>query len=131
MRIGQRGQGLLEVYQQVVQRGEISAVDNSEQMELRLSGLIVKQAGKLRVSNRIYGAVFNRDWVIRALADLQADFMQVVAKQEQKLLSMLSVMEGKEFADILYEILGSITLRMGELLSVDRTTIFFIDEEKK
>lgn len=130
LRIGQRGQGLLEMYQQVVQRGEIAAVDNSEQMELRLSGLIVKQAGKLRISNRIYGAVFNQDWVIRALTDLQADFMQVVAKQEQKLLSMLSVMEGKEFADILYEILGSITLRMGKLLSVDRTTIFFIDEEK-
>jgi GAF domain-containing protein len=130
LRIGQRGQGLLEMYQQVVQRGEIAAVENSEQMELRLSGLIVKQAGKLRISNQIYGAVFNRDWVIKALTDLQADFMQVVAKQEQKLLSMLSVMEGKEFADILYEILGSITLRMGELLSVDRTTIFFIDEEK-
>ncbi|HEY9906036.1 MAG TPA: GAF domain-containing protein [Thermosynechococcaceae cyanobacterium] len=130
LRIGQRGHSLLEVYQQVLERGQIPAIDNSEQMELRLSGLIVKQAGKLRVSNQIYSAVFHQDWVAKSLTDLQADFMQIVAKQEQKLLSMLSVMEGKEFADILYEILGSITLRMGELLSVDRTTIFFIDEEK-
>jgi GAF domain-containing protein len=130
LRIGQRGRGLLDTYQQVLQRGEISANDNPEQMELRLSGLVVKQAGKLRVSNRIYCTVFNPMWVTKALTELQADFMQIVASQEQKLLSMLNVMEGKDFADVLYEILGSITLRLGELLSVDRTTIFFIDEEK-
>ncbi|HEY9640761.1 MAG TPA: AAA-like domain-containing protein, partial [Coleofasciculaceae cyanobacterium] len=130
LRIGQRGQGLLEVYQQVLHRGEIESTDNPEQMELRLSGLVVKQSAKLRVSNRIYSAVFNLGWVTKALTDLQADFMQIVASQEQKLLSMLSVMEGKDFADILYEILGSITLRMGELLNVDRTTILLINEEK-
>lgn len=130
VRIGQGGRALLDLYQQVLKQGAVEATDNSEQMALRLSGLLVKQVGKLRVSNRIYSTVFNSDWVVRALTDLQADFMQVVASQEQKLLSMLSVMEGKDFADILYEILGSITLRMGELLSVDRTTIFFIDEEK-
>lgn len=129
LRIGQRGRGLLDVYQQVLQQGGVEATDSPEQMALRLSGLVVK-AGKLRVSNRIYSAVFNPDWVMKAVADLRADFMQIVASQEQKLLSMLSVMEGKDFADILYEILGSITLRMGELLCVDRTTIFFIDENK-
>jgi GAF domain-containing protein len=130
LRIGQRGRGLLDVYQHILQRGEIDATDSSEQMELRLSGLVVKQLGRLRVSNRIYRTVFNQNWVAKALTELQADFMQIVTSQEQKLLSMLNVMEGKDFADILYEILGSITLRMGELLSVDRTTIFFIDEEK-
>lgn len=130
IRIGQRGRSLLDAYQQVLDQGEIAATDTPEQMELRLSGLIIKQAGRLRVSNRIYRTVFNRNWVIKALTDLQADFMQIVASQEQKLLSMLSVMEGKDFADILYEILGSITLRLGQLLHVDRTTIFFIDEEK-
>jgi GAF domain-containing protein len=130
LRVGQRGQGLLEVYQQVLYREELAWTDKPEQMELRLSGLVVKQVGKLRVSNRIYSAVFNPIWVAKALTDLQADFMQIVAKQEQKLLSMLSVMEGKDFANILHDILGSITQRMGELLSVDRTTIMFIDEEK-
>ncbi|PZV16704.1 MAG: GAF domain-containing protein [Leptolyngbya sp.] len=130
LRIGQRSRGVVDVYQQLLKQGEVEAVNTPEQMELRLSGLVVKQAGKIRISNQLYSTVFNYSWVIKALTDLQADFMQVVSSQEQKLLSMLSVMEGKDFADILYEILGSITLRMGDLLGADRTTIFFIDEEK-
>jgi GAF domain-containing protein len=128
--IGQRSQGLLDLHQQILNRGEIDAPDNSEQMELRLSGLVVKRGSKLQIANRIYAAVFNRSWVHKALIDLKASFLQVVATQEQKLLSMLNVMEGKDFADILYQILGSITLRLGELLHADRTTIFFVDEEK-
>ncbi len=130
LRIGQRSRGVVDVYQQLLKQGEVEAVNTPEQMELRLSGLVVKQAGRIRISNQLYSTVFNYSWVIKALTDLQADFMQVVSSQEQKLLSMLSVMEGKDFADILYEILGSITLRMGDLLGADRTTIFFIDEEK-
>lgn len=130
LRIGQRHRGLLDTYQQILNRGEIEASDTSEQMDLRLSGLVVKRGGKLQISNRIYEAVFNQAWVHKALIDLKADFMEVVADQEKKLLSMLNVMEGKDFADVLHQILGSITLRLGELLSVDRTTIYFIDEEK-
>jgi GAF domain-containing protein len=128
--IGKRSRGVLGLYQQILQQDGVEANDNTEQMELRISGLVVKQAGNLQVSNRIYSSIFNYNWVTKALTDWRSDFMQVVAMQEQKLLSMLSVMEGKDFADILDEILGSITLRMGELLDADRTTIFFIDEEK-
>jgi rubrerythrin len=39
---------LLELYQQILQKGEVEADDSREQMELRLSGLVVKQDGKLR-----------------------------------------------------------------------------------
>jgi len=130
LRVGQRSRGLLDTYQEILELGEITADDSRYQMELRLSGLVIKQQGKLRTCNRIYSAVFNWAWLNRSLADLQADFLQIVAYQEQKLLSMLSLMEGKDFEDILYEILGSIILKLGELLSVDRTTIFFVDEEK-
>ncbi|MDX2214938.1 MAG: GAF domain-containing protein [Oculatellaceae cyanobacterium bins.114] len=130
LRIGQRSRALLDLYHNIWRRGEVEASDAPEQIELRLSGLVIKRAGKLQISNRIYAAVFNQQWVQKTLFDLKADFMQVVTTQEQKLLSMLNVMEGKDFADILYQILGSITLRLGELLSVDRTTIFFVDEEK-
>jgi GAF domain-containing protein len=130
LQIGLRSRGVVDVYQQLLKQGEVEAVNTPEQMELRLSGLAVKQAEKIRISNQLYRTIFNGSWVTKALTDLQADFMQVVSSQEQKLLSMLSVMEGKNFADILYEILGSITLRMGDLLGADRTTIFFIDEEK-
>ena len=137
LRIGKRTGLLLKLYQQILQAGvgakqavPLLADNSPEQMELRLSGLVVNRAGKLSVYNRIYASVFDQTWLSKALADLQPDFMQIVANQEQKLLSMLNVMDGKNFDDILYEILGSVTLKMAELLRVDRTTIFLIDEEK-
>jgi len=147
LHIGKRTGLLLKLYQQILQsptsplgepspngsppyQGGVIADNTPEQMELRLSGLVVNRAGKLNVYNRIYASVFDWTWLNKALADLQPDFLQIVAKQEQKLLSMLNVMDGKNFDDILYEILGAVTLRIGEELSVDRTTIFLIDEEK-
>jgi WD40 repeat protein len=71
----QAGQ-LLGLYQQVLQH-ESEAVpglpgDSSpEQMELRLTGLVVKQKERLRVHNRIYAAVFNQAWLEQVLADLR------------------------------------------------------------
>jgi AAA-like domain/GAF domain len=130
LRVGQHKKLLLDLYQQILLLGEVAADDSREQMELQLSGLVVKQQGKLKVCNRIYAAVFNRSWVNKALADLQADFMQVIVTQEQKLLSMLSVMESKGFDHILHEIFGFITLKLAELMRVDQTKIIFLDEEK-
>lgn len=49
---------LLELYRQILHQGEIIAVDSSEEIELLLSGLVVKQQGKLRVQNRIYESIF-------------------------------------------------------------------------
>lgn len=54
---------LLYLYQKIWQREEIPAHDTPEEMELRLSGVVVKQQGKLRVYNRLYRAVFNLDWL--------------------------------------------------------------------
>ncbi|MEG4232762.1 AAA-like domain-containing protein [Microcoleus sp. Pol11C3] len=51
--------------------GGIGADDTPEQTELRLSGLVVKRAGKLTVSNRIYAAIFSHNWVEKALGDLR------------------------------------------------------------
>jgi GAF domain-containing protein len=130
LRVGQRTEPLLKLYQSILLQQDIPADESPQQMELRLSGLVVKRGGKLAVYNPIYAAIFNLAWTNKALAEIQADFLQVVTQQEQKLLSMLSLMEGKDFADILYEILGSIALKIGDILGVDRTTIFFIDEEK-
>ena len=50
---------LLELYRQIVQQGEIVAVDSAEERELLLSGLVVKQQGTLKVQNRIYRSIFN------------------------------------------------------------------------
>jgi WD40 repeat protein len=67
----QRVSRLLGLYQQILQQNEIAADDTAEQMELRLTGLVVKQSGKLKVYNRIYQSVFNLDWVEKQLADLR------------------------------------------------------------
>jgi CHASE2 domain-containing sensor protein len=66
----QRAGRLLGLYQQILQRGEVAGDDSSEQMELRLSGLVVKQQ-KLKISNRIYASVFNQSWVDQAFAKLR------------------------------------------------------------
>jgi len=62
---------LLGMYQQILQVGEIAADESPEQRQLRLSGLVVKQEGKLRVYNRIYREIFNLDWVEKALGELR------------------------------------------------------------
>ena len=71
LRDEQRAAQLLGLYQQILQQGEVAADGSFEQVELQLSGLVVKQQGKLRIYNRIYAAVFDRDWVEKALSALR------------------------------------------------------------
>lgn len=130
LNIEKRTGPLLQLYERILKDGDVSADDSSEQLELQLAGLVVKRGEQLRVYNRIYATVFNNQWVQRVLSSVYEEFMKTVSKQEQKLLSMLNVMEGKGFDYILNEILSDITLKMSVLLSADRTTIFFIDPEK-
>ncbi|MDJ0715311.1 MAG: AAA family ATPase [Prochloraceae cyanobacterium] len=54
---------LLEIYRQVLERGEVASVDTPEEKELLLSGLVVKQQGTLKVQNLIYKSIFDRSWV--------------------------------------------------------------------
>ncbi|MEM7552813.1 MAG: AAA family ATPase [Cyanobacteria bacterium P01_A01_bin.84] len=49
---------LLELYRQILHQEEVVAVDSSEERELLLSGLVVKQEGILKVHNRIYKSIF-------------------------------------------------------------------------
>ncbi|NEQ70693.1 MAG: hypothetical protein F6K21_35420, partial [Symploca sp. SIO2D2] len=61
----------LGLYQQILQEGAIVADDSLEQTELRFSGLVVQQQGKLTVYNPIYRAVFNQTWVDKQLASMR------------------------------------------------------------
>ncbi len=72
LRNEQRIKKLLKLYQQILQKGQITADNSHEQMELRLSGLVVKQQGLLKVYNRIYADVFNQNWLDKALLGLQS-----------------------------------------------------------
>ena len=75
LRLDDRGRGrLLGMYQQVLDAEGIEADESYEQMQLRLTGLVVKRDGRLTIYNPIYAAVFNSNWVDRALADLRPEF---------------------------------------------------------
>jgi WD40 repeat protein len=74
---GQRRGRLLGLYQQILQGQAIPIDDSPEQMELQLSGLVVKQEGKLQVYNLIYAAVFNLTWVEQELTALRPEFYAV------------------------------------------------------
>ncbi|MBD0395040.1 MAG: AAA-like domain-containing protein, partial [Microcoleus sp. C1-bin4] len=60
----------LGLYQQILQQAEIVPDGSAEQMELRLSGLIVKRREKLTISNPIYEAVFNKELIEQKLEKL-------------------------------------------------------------
>jgi hypothetical protein len=69
---------LLGLYQQILLAGTATdatdATDQTapEQMTLLLSGLVVKRGNRLQVHNRIYEAVFSREWVAEELAKLRS-----------------------------------------------------------
>ncbi len=65
----QRKSQLLQLYRQILQIGEINATNQLDHLELRLTGLVVKQQGQLRVYNRIYASIFNQTWVENALKE--------------------------------------------------------------
>ncbi|GAB4384261.1 MAG: hypothetical protein Kow00121_47480 [Elainellaceae cyanobacterium] len=95
-----------------------------------------KGDGSYRLSTS--SALANRGSFSAFLAPLtQETFKQVVTDVEQKLkvvnqtLSMLdNVLGSQGFDAILNEMLRSITLKTGELLNADRTTIFLLDDDK-
>jgi len=77
LRNEQRTRRLLGLYQYILQQGGIPAEENNDnngQIELRLSGLVVKRQSKLQVYNRIYQEVFDRRWVEKELTNLRPLF---------------------------------------------------------
>ncbi|MGB3510123.1 MAG: WD40 repeat domain-containing protein [Microcoleaceae cyanobacterium] len=66
---------MLAIYQQILlnkEEGEgVPTDDSREQIELQLSGLVVKRQGWLKVRNPIYQEVFNQQWVQQQLASLR------------------------------------------------------------
>ncbi|OUL30793.1 adenylate/guanylate cyclase domain-containing protein [Nostoc sp. 106C] len=92
--------------------------------------------GYLQEDTPPVGSLAKRQGTISSfLAPLtQETFKQVVKEVEQKLQIVhqtLSRLDSHGFETILEEMLHSITLKTGELLGADRTTIFLLDEEKQ
>ncbi len=62
---------LLGVYQQLRQGQPVLADDSLEQLDLLLSGLVIRQGNHLAIKNPIYAEVFNLAWVDRQLQRLR------------------------------------------------------------
>lgn len=92
---------LLGLYQQILQYGEIVANNAPEQMQLRLSGLVVNREGKLKVYNRIYQSIFNLDWVHEVLANLRPYGHQIAAWEASNRQDDTVLLRGQELRDAL------------------------------
>lgn len=60
---------LLIAYKEVLEKKTVASNESIEQTELLLFGLLVKVHNRVRVSNRICEAVFNRSWVDQELSN--------------------------------------------------------------
>ncbi|WP_341527480.1 AAA-like domain-containing protein [Nostoc sp. UHCC 0302] len=96
---------MLGIYQQILQGVEVPADDSREQVELLLSGLVVKKLGLIKVKNKIYQEVFNREWVGKQLADLRPYYQAFNAwvdlkeKDESRLLRGQALIDAQTWAN--------------------------------
>ncbi|MEG4864817.1 MULTISPECIES: AAA-like domain-containing protein [unclassified Microcoleus] len=131
LRNEQRAGRLLGIYQQVLTPppsapplnkgglGGVSTDDSRDQIELLLSGLVVKKHGYLQVKNRIYQEVFNLEWVEKHLGQLrpysQLFDAWIASKQqdESRLLRGQALKDaqfwaqGKSLSDLDYQFLAA------------------------
>ncbi len=117
----QRAGRLLGIYQQILQEFEVPTDDSGEQIELVLSGLVIKQQGLLKVKNSIYQEVFNLEWVEKQLGKLrpysQAFDAWIASKQQdssrllrgQALIDAQNWAQGKSLSDLDYQFLAAST----------------------
>ncbi|MBP0020106.1 MAG: AAA family ATPase [Cyanobacteria bacterium SBLK] len=66
----QKAVRLLEIYEQILEQTEILAIENIEQADLLISGLVINRSGILQVGNRIYQSIFDRAWIEKTLHQL-------------------------------------------------------------
>ncbi len=110
---------MLGIYQQILQGFAVKTDDSREQIELLLSGLVVREQGLLDVKNRIYQEVFNIEWVEKRLAALRPYSQSLeawVASQRtdesrllrgQALKDALTWALGKSLSDLDYQYLAA------------------------
>ncbi|MBD2580066.1 AAA-like domain-containing protein [Oscillatoria sp. FACHB-1406] len=118
LRNSQRAGRLLGIYQQILQGIKVSSDDSSEQIELILSGLVLKTKNVLTVRNKIYEQVFNLGWVekqLKALRPYSQIFEAWLTVQQQDnsrllrgqaLIDAKNWAQGKSLSDLDYQFLA-------------------------
>ncbi len=119
LRNPQRTGRILGISQQLLHGISIPSDDSREQTELILSGLVIKQAGTLKIRNKIYQEVFNLDWVenqLNILRPYSQTFEAWIAsdqEDESRLLRGQALKDAqtwaraKSLSDLDYQFLGA------------------------
>ena len=97
----ERAGRLLGLYQQLLEKGEITGDRSSEEMQLRLSGLASERDGKLKISNQIYPLVFDADWVEQELSRLRPYSEAIAAWLESERRDESRLLRGRALEDAL------------------------------
>jgi WD40 repeat protein len=108
---------LLGIYQRLLQGETVLADDSREQLELLLSGLVVKEQGQLRIKCAIYQQVFTLEWLqgkMTALRPYGQSFEMWVKHPEdssrllrgQSLVEAQEWSQGKQLSDLDYQFLA-------------------------
>ena len=95
----QRAGYLLDLYRQILQQSEINARESWEERELQLSGLVIKEGGKLSVYNYVYEKIFNLNWINQELAQLRPYSESLIAWIESNFQDRSRLLQGKALQD--------------------------------
>jgi hypothetical protein len=96
---GQKTNRLIGLYQQVLHHYEVNIYSNTNQIDLLLTGLVVRQDDRLQIYNRIYQAVFNQDWLNQSLAELRPYLSAITDWLESGKMDNSRLLRGKALDD--------------------------------
>ncbi len=98
----QHAQQALSAYQQVLTDGSVIADNSPAQLDLRLSGLVVKKNDRLEICNRIYAQVFDRPWLDRVVSGFSSASVAPVKQRKVKPLFALAIGTLAAIAGVLF-----------------------------
>ncbi|NET57573.1 MAG: hypothetical protein F6K47_15840 [Symploca sp. SIO2E6] len=100
---------LLNLYKQIIEFGARKFDNSYLQMELRLSGLVVNQQGKLVIYNKIYQEIFSQKWLNKNL-----DPDKFIEDWESGINTITSLTQGDEQLNkIIFSLLSQENKRYG------------------
>jgi AAA-like domain len=85
----QHAQQSLHTYQQILTEGVVTADNSPAQLDLRLSGLVVKKNDQLEICNRIYAQVFDRQWLEKVLSGFSS--VSIAPVKQRKILPLVAL----------------------------------------
>ncbi len=92
---------LLELYKQILKSDTLSADNSYEQVELKLSRLVIQDKANLKIFNPIYRQIFTLKWAEQKLDDLRPYARQLKAWEESFREDESQLLKGRELEDIL------------------------------